>query len=75
VARVADVYGVSLPVHQVFAGPTIAELAEVIAADPDFGQGAVSSRHAELDELSDEDLDDLLRAAIAQRTRRRGTDT
>jgi amino acid adenylation domain-containing protein len=75
VARVADVYGVSLPVHQVFAGPTIAELAEVIAADPDFGQGAVSSRHAELDELSDDDLDDLLRAAIAQRTRRRGTDT
>jgi acyl-coenzyme A synthetase/AMP-(fatty) acid ligase len=75
VARIADVYGVSLPVHQVFAGPTIAELAEVIAADPDFGQGTVSSRHAELDELSDDDLDDLLRAAIAQRTRRRGTDT
>ena len=75
VSRVADVYGVSLPVHQVFTGPTIAELAEVIAADPDFGQGAVSSRHAELDELSDDDLDDLLRAAIAQRTRRRSTDT
>jgi amino acid adenylation domain-containing protein len=74
VARVADVYGVSLPVHQVFTGPTIAELAEVIAADPDFGQGAVSSRHAELDDLSDDDLDDLLRAAIAQRTRRRATD-
>ena len=38
VARVADTYGVSLPVHHVFAGPTIAELAEVISADPDFGQ-------------------------------------
>src|SRR6266700_5342871 len=36
VARVGDAYGVELPVHQVFAGPTIAELAEVIAAYPDF---------------------------------------
>lgn len=70
VARVADTYGVSLPVHHVFAGPTIAELAEVISADPNFGVGAVSSRHAELDAMSDEDLDDLLRAALAQRHRR-----
>jgi amino acid adenylation domain-containing protein len=69
VARVADAYGVSLPVHHVFAGPTIAELAEVVSADPDFG-AASSSRHAELDALSDEDLDDLLRAALAQRNRR-----
>ena len=70
VARVADAYGVSLPVHHVFAGPTIAELAEVISADPDFGLAAGSSRHAELDALSDDDLDDLLRAALAQRNRR-----
>jgi amino acid adenylation domain-containing protein len=70
VARVADVYGVSLPVHQVFAGPTVVELAEVIAADPDFGVLERSSRHAELDALSDEDLDELLRAALAQRNRR-----
>jgi amino acid adenylation domain-containing protein len=72
VARVADLYGITLPVHHVFAGPTIAELAEVIAADPDFGQAGASS-HAELDELSDDDLDELLRAAIAQRNRRRAT--
>jgi len=71
VARVADTYGVSLPVHHVFAGPTIAELAEVVSADPHFGLAATSSRHAELDALSDEDLDELLRAAIAQRNRRR----
>jgi hypothetical protein len=70
VARVADTYGVSLPVHHVFAGPTIAELAEVVSADPDFGLAAGSSRHAELDALSDEDLDELLRAALAQRNRR-----
>jgi len=70
VARVADTYGVSLPVRQVFAGPTIAELAEVVSADPDFGLAAGSPRHAELDALSDEDLDELLRAALAQRNRR-----
>jgi amino acid adenylation domain-containing protein len=70
VARVAATYGVSLPVHHVFAGPTITELAEVVSADPDFGLGAGSSRHAELDALSDEDLDELLRAALAQRNRR-----
>jgi len=70
VARVADTYGVSLPVHHVFAGPTIAELAEVISALPDFGLAAGSSRYADLDSLSDEDLDDLLRAALARRNRR-----
>jgi amino acid adenylation domain-containing protein len=75
VARVADTYGVSLPVHQVFAGPTIAELAKAVSADPQFGLGADASRHAELDALSDEDLDDLLRAAIAQRNRRRANAT
>ena len=70
VARVADAYGVNLPVHHVFASPTIARLAEIIAADPDFGRAAESSRHAELDALSDDDLDELLRAALAQRNRR-----
>ena len=70
-ARVGDAYGVSLPVHQVFASPTIAELAEVVSADPDFGLAAGSPRHAELDALSDDDLDELLRAALAQRSRRR----
>jgi amino acid adenylation domain-containing protein len=73
VARVADTYGVSLPVHQVFEGPTIAALAEVVSADPDFGTQAGTSRHADLDELSDEDLDELLRAALAQRNRRQAS--
>jgi hypothetical protein len=71
VARVGDAYGVKLPVHEVFAGPTIAELAWVIAAHPDFRVTSGASRHAELDALSDEDLDKLLRAALAQRDRRR----
>jgi amino acid adenylation domain-containing protein len=70
VARVADTYGVGLPVHQVYSAPTVAELAEVVSADPDFGLVTASFRHAELDALSDEDLDELLRAALAQRNRR-----
>lgn len=53
------------------ARPTIAELAEVVSADPHFGAAADSPRHAELDALSDDDLDELLRAALAQRNRRR----
>ncbi len=73
VARVVDTYGVTLPVHRVFSGPTIAELAEVIAADPDFGTAGSSSEHSELDALSDEELDKLLRAALAQRNRRQAT--
>ena len=73
VARVAHTYGVHLPVHQVFAAPTIAELAEMVSADPQFGFAAAASRHAELDALSDEDLEELLRAVLAQRNRRRAS--
>ena len=71
VASVGDTYGVKLPVYQVFVSPTIAELAEVIAAYPDFRVTEDLSRHAELDALSDEDLDELLRTALAERNRRR----
>ena len=73
VVRVADTYGVSLPVHQVYNAPTVAELAEVVSAHPDFGVAEASSRDAELDALSDEDLDELLRAALAQRNRRQAS--
>ena len=71
VARVGDAYGVQLPVRQVFVSPTIAELAGVVAAHPDFSVTKGSSRLTELDALSDDDLDALLRAALAQRNRRR----
>ena len=70
VARVADSYGVNLPVHEVFAHPTIAELAGIVSADPEFGR-AGSAQESELDALSDDELDALLRAALAQRNRRR----
>ena len=73
IARVADTYGVHLPVHQVYSTPTVAELAEAVAAaDPDSGTASSPVRYAELEGLSDEELDDLLRAAFAQRIRRRG---
>ena len=71
VARVGDAYGVQLPVHQVFVSPTIAELATVVATHADFSVTNGSSRRTELDALSDDDLDALLRAALAQRNRRR----
>jgi amino acid adenylation domain-containing protein len=73
VARVGDLYGVALPVHRVFATPTVAELAEAVAADPAFARNQDSAREDEFAALSDEDLDDLLRAALAQRERRRAT--
>jgi condensation domain-containing protein len=74
-----DASGAELPGSQVFASPTIAELAEAIAAYPDFQVTGNMSRHAaldglsdeDLDALSDEDLDELLRAALAERDRRR----
>ena len=71
VARLGAAYGVQLPVRQIFVSPTIAELAEVVAAHPDFSVTRGSPRHTELDQLSDDDLDALLRAALAQRNRRR----
>ena len=70
VVRVADACGVNLPVHTVFASPTIAELAGIVSADPGFGRGEAPAQHAGLDRLSDEDLDGLLRAALAERSRR-----
>ncbi len=63
-ARIADTYGVNLPMHRIVTSPTIAALAEVVAAElapPDDG----------LANLSDEELDDLLRAVVATRDRRR----
>jgi amino acid adenylation domain-containing protein len=70
-ARVVDTYGVTLPMHRIFTTPTIAELAEIVSADPNFGRAKETARDAELAALSDEELDDLLRAAQSARNRRR----
>ncbi|KOX21732.1 hypothetical protein ADK67_25570 [Saccharothrix sp. NRRL B-16348] len=64
-AKVAEAYGVNLPLHRIFATPTIAALAAIVTAErqpePDDG----------LAELSDTELDDLLRSVLAARDRRR----
>jgi thioesterase domain-containing protein len=55
-------------------GPALTgQLARAAAAYLDSGVTKASARHAELDALSDEDQDELLRAALAERNRRRAT--
>jgi aryl carrier-like protein len=71
VAWVADTYGVSLALHRIVATPTIAALAEIVSADLDSVHIAGTAREAELAALSDEELEDLLRALFAARDRRR----
>ena len=70
-AKIADLYGVSLAIHRIVATPTIAALAEIVSADLDSADIAESAREAELAALSDEELDDLVRALVAARDRRR----
>ncbi|MCE6996429.1 condensation domain-containing protein [Saccharothrix sp. S26] len=64
-ARVAETYGVTLPLDRIFTSPTVAALAEVVAAQlaPDVEAGLAG--------LSDDELDDLLHAVMAARDRRR----
>jgi aryl carrier-like protein len=70
-ARIADTYGVYLAIHHIVATPTIAALAEIVSADLDSARSAGNAGGAELAALSDEELDDLLRALFAARDRRR----
>lgn len=70
-AWVADTYGVSLAIHQIAATPTIAALAEIVSADLSSAHVTGTAGDAELAALSDEELDDLLRALVAARDRRR----
>jgi amino acid adenylation domain-containing protein len=70
-AKIVDVYGVYLAIHRIVATPTIAALAEIVSADLDSAGVAEAASEAELAALSDEELDDLLRALFAARDRRR----
>jgi amino acid adenylation domain-containing protein len=70
-AKIADIYGVYLAIHRIVATPTIAALAEIVSADLDSADIAETAGEAELAALSDEELDDLLRALFAARDRRR----
>jgi len=70
-AWTADTYGVQLAIYQIVATPTIAELAEIVSADLDSARIAEDGGGAALAALSDEELDDRLRALVAARDRRR----
>ncbi|MCC8242938.1 condensation domain-containing protein [Saccharothrix luteola] len=73
---VADTYGVTLPLPRIFASPTIAALAEFVSAELEATRAdrvAEADRAARLAQLSDDELDDLLRAVVATRERRRST--
>lgn len=82
-ARIADTYGVNLRLHNIFTAPTIAALAKIVSAELDPAPAAETApaeetarngeaaHDTELGELSDDELDDLLRAVMATRDRRR----
>jgi amino acid adenylation domain-containing protein len=70
-AQIADTYGVHLAVHRIVETPTIAALAEIVSADLESARITEGARAAELAALSDEELDDLLRALFAALGRRR----
>jgi aryl carrier-like protein len=70
-AKIGDFYGVYLAIHRIVATPTIAALAEIVSADLAAADIADTAGEAELAALSDEELDDLLRALFAARDRRR----
>jgi acyl-coenzyme A synthetase/AMP-(fatty) acid ligase len=70
-AKITDIYGVYLAIHRIVATPTIAALAEIVSADQACADSAETAGEAELAALSDQELDDLLRALFAARDRRR----
>lgn len=70
-AWTGDTYGVRLAIHHIVDTPTIAALAEVVSAGLNSAHMAGSGAEAKLAALSDEELDDLLRALYAVRDRRR----
>jgi amino acid adenylation domain-containing protein len=69
-AWVADTYDVYLAIHSIAATSTIAALAEIVSAELNSTPIAETAGAADLTALSDEELDDLLRALFAARDRR-----
>ncbi|HEX6527096.1 MAG TPA: non-ribosomal peptide synthetase [Streptosporangiaceae bacterium] len=69
---VVDTYGVHLAMHRIAATPTIAALAEIVSADLSSAPVAETASDADLEAMSDDELDDLLRAVRAARYRRAG---
>jgi len=76
IARVRTAFGVDLPLRAVFASPTVAELAAVLSVDaagavpvPPSGPYGVL---ADLERLTDAEVDDLLAQIIAEETAAEG---
>ena len=63
-ARVREAFGVDVPLHRLFAGPTVAALSRALA---EAGRGAEVARTAELllelDALSDDEVEQALSGA------------
>ena len=75
VSQVRTVFGVALPLRTVFEAPTIADMARAVAAAQAGGEGGRIERIgrdapqqllADLENLSEEQLDALLRERVAQ---------
>jgi amino acid adenylation domain-containing protein/thioester reductase-like protein len=72
VSRVRESFGVSLGVQEIFARQTIAELALRIGADPAFGTVTQKAmKKLDLDELSDAEVEAMLRATLDKRRKRK----
>jgi aryl carrier-like protein len=72
-ARIAEAYGVELGVDRIIAAPTVAGLAATVSAELGAARDAEAPDRAGLAELSDGELDELLRRLQAARDRRRAT--
>jgi amino acid adenylation domain-containing protein/thioester reductase-like protein len=89
-ARIRTLFGAQLSLREIFAGPTVAEIATAVVAHPDYGQlppaprgatgpaatgapslpAAAPAAGGDLASMSDQDIEQLLQAALRERAAR-----